>query len=159
MTTLPQFVAKLEAAQAGLSQAATVGVVSAARYAGRSVEAIMPNRLSGVGKRGARLGTRVYPPRRGAASVDALLRVTGPAQLIERDTAAHDIPRQRTAGGRRRRAANKVLAFPDGGFRRGPVHHPGTSGQHPFARGVTAALPAVGRIMDEPYAAVLRSIF
>lgn len=124
-----------------------------------SIAAVAPSgRLRGVGKwnggnrPGARIG--VTTKFRGSAQVaKAFVQATGPIQLIEKDTAAHDIPRTtgsrslRTPTGRlsKRRestgvalSGRKILNI--GGVPvMGPVHHPGTKGKHPFERGVNAA--------------------
>lgn len=102
-------------------------------------------RLSGVGKRGARVGVRTT-----FDGPSAIIQATGPMQLIERDTSAHSIPRvvgsrrTRTAAGKlsHKRETNgrnlngqKVLFF-GGRFVTGPIQHPGTKGKHPFERGI-----------------------
>lgn len=87
------------------------------------------NRLSGVGRKGAKLN--VGFDLKGST---ALVRARGPLHLIESDNKAHVIvPRRRR--GRRALAGN--------GF--GPVasvNHPGTSGKHPWAKGLATGIPA-----------------
>lgn len=96
------------------------------------------SRLSGVGRRGARVGAR-YDVK-GVTNPTALIRATGPFQLIEHDTSAHPIrPRRRRRGGR--------LRLADGSFRAG-VRHPGTRAKRPFARGVTRAQSEPGKALD-----------
>ena len=97
------------------------------------------SRLSGVGRRGVRVGARFDV--RGKVNPTALIRATGPLQLIERDTKAHDIgPRRKYARGSRK----KKPAIKFGGRYAPGVRHPGTRGRAPFARGVerTRDLPA-----------------
>lgn len=92
------------------------------------------NRLSGVGRRGAKVG--VGYDMKGSANPTALVRARGPLHLIESNTAAHPI--------RPRKRGKRVLANQASGF--GPVasvaNHPGTTGKHPFAKGVDRGLPA-----------------
>lgn len=109
-------------------------------------------RLRGVGKRGARVGVK-YDVQSSGERPTAFVQATGPLQLIERDTAEHQIPR--VAGSRRLRTAAgrlshkregtgrnlngaKVLKI-QGEYRTGPITHPGTKGKHPFERGVAKA--------------------
>lgn len=102
--------------------------------------------LSGVGKRGAKVGAKTEPLRVGSAIVKA----TGPYQLIERDTAGHREPR---AG----RAKRRVLLIPGVGYRRS-VHHPGTKGKHPFEKAIGAYGPQVPKVFQtEVHSAMARS--
>ena len=92
--------------------------------------------MSGVGRRGAKLGVRYDM----TGDSEALLRATGPWQFIERDTkpSGRNRPRAHQAGRRRRRGGPRALAAP--GF--GPVaaaRNPGTTGKHPFEKGVKKA--------------------
>ena len=64
-----------------------------------------------------------------------IVKVTGPAHLIEFDTSAHRIAPKRRRGRRGRGA----LAVPGIGFR-AYVNHPGTTGKHPFEKGAKAAV-------------------
>lgn len=84
-------------------------------------------KLSGVGKSGVKLGVR-YDVK-GRTNATALLKATGPWQLIERDTKPHTIrPRSR-----RRKAGKKALAI--NGEVRASAQHPGTRGKEPWAKG------------------------
>lgn len=88
-------------------------------------------RLSGVGKRGAKIGARydfVGPNT-------AIVRATGPFHLLERDTKAHRIPKVRGT-----RARKRVVVIPGVGVRAW-ANHPGSKGKHPWAKGVAAAIP------------------
>lgn len=99
---------------------------------------VQSGKLRGVGKRGARIGVRyrLYPNR-------AYVFMYGPAQLLERDTSAHRIPREfrgraNRAGVRKRNTS--VIVIPGVGVRASAMH-PGTHGKHPFEKGVIAAAP------------------
>lgn len=108
-------------------------------------------KLRGVGKRGSRVGVR-YTIQASTERPSAVVQATGPLQLIERDTKAHNIPktegsrRLRTQAGRlskkreatgrnTSRSARRVLKIGER-YVTGPVRHPGTRGKHPFERGV-----------------------
>lgn len=117
----------------------------------RSVSALMPSRLRGVGKRGAAINVKSIVEG-GGDSAAGRVWVTGPAQLIENDTKAHMIPRQRNRGRRR------VVVIPGVGVR-ASAHHPGTKGKHPWLKGVAAAIPLVERAFAVPADAIMRSIF
>lgn len=125
-------------------------------------------RLRNVGKNGARVGVRL---QRGANSI--VVQATGPLQLIERDTKAHQIPRsvgvrrRRTATGRlshQRESTGRVLSarrplFINGSWVTGPVNHPGTQGKYPFERGALAAEPAALTAARTIFARSLASVF
>lgn len=115
----------------GVGKGALLITTSVRRELGR----VMPSgRLSGVGKRGARVSVGFDAPRSLSAPV-ALVRMKGPAHLIESDTSPRTIrPRRRSRGGPARRA----LAIPGVGLR-ASVQHPGTRGKHPWRRGVQAS--------------------
>jgi hypothetical protein len=87
-------------------------------------------RLRGVGRKGARVGVTYT-----IAEKTALVRATGPFQLIERDTRAHRIPKERGS-----RARKRVVVIPGVGVR-AFAEHPGTKGKHPWEKGVLAAVP------------------
>lgn len=87
-------------------------------------------KLRGVGKKGAKVGVRYD-----ILGDKALVRATGPFQLIERDTKAHRIPKVRGA-----RARKRIVVIPGVGVRAW-ANHPGTKGKHPWAKGVAAAIP------------------
>ena len=81
-------------------------------------------RISGVGRRGARVGARF--DIKGTQNPTAMIRAIGPLHLLERDTQPHLIkPRSRRGA--------KALAIGDGFA--ASVEHPGTRGKHPFQRG------------------------
>lgn len=116
-------------------------------------------RLSGVGKRGAKLG--VGYDIKGTNNPTALLQARGPWQLVERDVQPHIVGakslgtrasiRKRAGGGRgafaglKPRAGAKALAF--GGLYRATARHPGTRGKQPWQRGIDAGYdPALRRL-------------
>lgn len=116
----------------------------------RQLDVAAPTRRLNVGKKGARIGVRTKKP--GPDSV--LVAMFGPAQLIERDTEAHRIPRT-TGKGRKRRGDKQPLYLPGIGFK-AKVNHPGTRGKRPWARGLNRALPQVKVAAATEYAATLR---
>lgn len=126
----------------------------ATRVAGEAASGIIragsPSRLRGVGKKGARLGVSVSVTGSGTHTL-GYVRATGPWQLIEHDTKAHDIPRSN-------RRKKKVLRLADGTFYT-RVRHPGTRGQHPFAKGAEVAKPLIPRFYRDGENAALARIF
>lgn len=118
-------------------------------------------RLSGVGRRGARVSARY--DIRGTTNPTALIRAIGPIQLIERRISPHAIlPRasfvtrggvrvrqgRRSAKGRRYSGGKTALAF-GGNFYAG-VMHPGVNrSSGPFSRGAEKA----ARITPQIFAA------
>lgn len=98
-------------------------------------------RLSGVGPRGARVGTRFNFIGNG----DALVKATGPLHLVENPSKPHAIP-----GARRRRGPRRPLATPYGP--RWSVNHPGVRDpKQPWKKGSRAARLAVRKTMDRRY--------
>lgn len=97
-----------------------------------------PNLKLNVGKRGKKIGVSYDA---GTTTGTAVIRATGPVQLIESATKPHRIPRD-TARGRRR-----VVVIPGVGVR-ASANHPGTRGKHPWAKGVAVAIPLVPKIVD-----------
>lgn len=108
-------------------------------------------RLSGVGrtKRGAYLGVR-YNVGNYSGEAKSLIYVTGPFQLIERDTKAGVRPIRRRRLGRKRAGREYGVTM---GY-----YHPGTKGKHPFAHGVDAATPAVTRLLQSKSTLLLRRV-
>jgi hypothetical protein len=105
-------------------------------------------KLSGVGKKGARIGVR-YNLGTFGGEAKSLLFVTGPFHLLERDTKAGPRPHKR----RRGRGKKRFIGPIQSGF------HPGTQGKHPFAKGVTAAEPLIARLLQTRSALAIRRIF
>ena len=99
------------------------------------VAGVKDGKLRGVGKKGAKIGVSFNL----TSSSSALVKATGPFPLIESDTKAHRIPRERGKRGRKRYAVIPgvgVRAFAD---------HPGTKGKHPWRKGVIAAKPGAAK--------------
>jgi len=110
-------------------------------------------RLSGVGKRGAKLGVRFD-----LKDTEAVVRATGPWQLIERDTKSAGIIRPKSRRrGRRRAGGAKALA--GGGFGPyGAVRDKGTTGKKPFEKGAKRSRRPVAKQMRGAFSkAVARS--
>ncbi len=106
-------------------------------------------RLSGVGKRGARIGARYD---RGKSTSTAIVRALGPVQLVESNTKPHRVPKKRTRGRRR------VVVIPGVGVR-ASANHPGTRGKHPWARAMDRAIPKVPAVMSAETSKTLRGHF
>lgn len=84
-------------------------------------------RLSGVGRRGARVGSR-FDMRQGRVEVKA----TGPLHFVAHPMSPHRIPRERTRGRRR------YAVIPGVGVR-SSVQHPGTKGKDTWRKGTRRA--------------------
>ena len=97
------------------------------------------SRLSGVGRRGARVGAG-YDVK-GNVNPTALITARGPLHLVERKTNPHTIAP-------RRRGRRKALALADGGFA-AYANHPGTPAKRPFEKGYLRTRDQTGRIFDE----------
>jgi hypothetical protein len=147
-----QYAAKLRLAEHAATEAGKKGTESAALLTKRIVQANSPARLRGVGKAGRRLGVRYNMHEAGDVS-QALVFVTGPYQLIERDTKPHRIPRQRG-----RRARQRYAVIPGVGVR-ASANHPGTKGKHTFEKSVAEAYRFIGAAYMAQLEARLRSIF
>jgi hypothetical protein len=93
------------------------------------------NRLSGVGRRGARVGAR-YDVNTGP-NPSALISAKGPLHLLEHPTRPHNIAPKR----------KKALRFANGVVR-GSADHPGTQPSRPFERGYLATRGETGVIFD-----------
>lgn len=132
-------------------------------------------RLSGVGKKGSKLGVR-YNVRGYYGNISAIVSATGALHLIERDTKAHEIPRgsssrrARTTSGRlsvKRVATGRSLSQGvrlknpqwQSGWATGPFEHPGTKGKAPFEIGVRTAEPIVRGVMRRAHTSSLAATF
>lgn len=159
-----QFLGKLEAYTA-LVETSDLEAVKLAAVASKStINTFLARdtkghmRLSGVGKRGAAIGT-VYALVEGV-NPTAILTPYGPEWLLEDDTKAHEIVPKRlqlTAKGNRRRTGSNALHF-DGRFA-SHVESPGTTGKHPFAAGSEAAIPVASQAFRQVHEAALRKVF
>lgn len=139
---------KLANAGSAMDGAARDGVFKAALLVKTSVQQELGGvkRLRGVGKRGANIGVRFDIKGKNAT---ALVRMTGPAQLLERSTRPHEIrPR------RKKRAINIGGVGP-----RAYAHHPGTKGKHPWAKGLVRAVPKVPDVVMTEQVRSLRRYF
>lgn len=112
----------------------------------------MPSGRLNVGKNGQRVGVRydLTPVTK--------VYMTGPAQLIERDTKPHRIPREHVGRARKdgsRRRNTKVVVIPGVGVRAW-ANHPGTKGKHPWRNGIAAGLPLVDKVAGKVMSDTLR---
>lgn len=139
-----------------------------------AVKGRAPARLSGRGKRGAKLDVR-YNVGNYGGEAKSLVFATGPFHLIERDTKPHRIPALKGQKTRQNRAvrATKGRTFGPafGGVKTGgkpivfgdkvrnQVWHPGTKGQHPWEHGVTAAQSVIRKVFESKGELVLRRVF
>lgn len=104
-------------------------------------------RMSGVGRRGARVAVRVRVTGDGVGTVEAV----GPVHLLERPTKPHMIPRQST-----RRRRRRVVVIPGVGPRAW-ARHPGTPGMRTWSRGQREAQPVIAAEMRRRTSRVLRA--
>lgn len=150
-----ELAAKFTKLQAGLAGAQREGVRAGALLVTNSVRrelrsAAPSGRLSGVGRRGAKVSVGFDAPKSLTNPV-ALVRMRGPAHLIENPTKPHVItPRRGRRGGKR------AVVTPAGP--RARVQHPGTKGKQPWAKGVRASEHLVLRaIKRETEAAMFKA--
>lgn len=150
MSTPTQFAVKMRRVADDVKRADDQITVRAALTVKRSVQGHLavaaPRGRLNVGKRGQRVGVR-YDLRK---PTEAVVRMTGPAHILERDTKAHRIPRESRGRGRGRTRNVKRLSIPGIGVRMS-AQHPGTKGKHPWEKGVTAALPKLGDVAAAHY--------
>lgn len=139
---------KLRKAGGAIDGAAKDGVFKASMLVKTSVLAELHGvtRLRGVGKRGAKIsvGFRVG----GVTNPSSLVRMRGPAHLIEGDTKAHKIEPK---------GKKRAILTPAGP--RASANHPGTRGKHPWEKGVKRALPNIPKVMMDEQVASLRRFF
>lgn len=93
------------------------------------------NRLSGVGRKGARVGAKY--DIHGTANPTATIRATGPLHLIEHPTSAHIITPK----------YQKALKLRSGDFAASAMH-PGTRAKRPFEKGYLKTRDETGAIFD-----------
>lgn len=122
-------------------------------------------RLSNVGKNGAKLGVR-YDFKSQNGKPAALVRATGPWQIVEGDTVPHVIT-SRYAGGSRLRRGAFGPALPGGrrsviltpwGYRR-YARHPGTKGKHPWRTAITDSTRNLTPETSTPIRDAFREVF
>lgn len=112
--------------------------------------------LRGVGKSGAKVGVR-FDVKGGGTRVAGVVRATGPLHILERDMPAHVMPAPggktklyRLAGAGK---GGKGIAVP-------AISHPGSTGKHPFERGVKAGIVpaerAIAKVVTTSIARVLK---
>lgn len=146
--------AKFAQLQAGLAGATRAGVTAGALLVTTSVRAQLrraapSGRLKGVGRSGARISVGFDAPRSDVRP-GALIRMRGPAHLIERDTKPHEItPRRRGV---------KALSTSHGP-KATVKRHPGTTGKHPFEKGVAAVAPKVPDVVRAETFKAVRKAF
>lgn len=151
MTSTPaQFAVKMNRAAEAVRTADRRITTQAAMIVKKSAQAQLaiaaPRGRLNVGKKGQKVGVR-YDLR---SDTEAVVRMTGPAHLLERDTKPHQIPREFKGRGRSRTRNIKKLSIPGVGVRMSATH-PGTKGKHPWEKGVAAGLSAVERAAGKFY--------
>lgn len=109
------------------------------------------SRISNMGRRGAKVGAR-YDVRQGK-NPSAIVKATGPLQIIERDTKPHRVPRERKS----KRGKKRLVLTPWGP--RAFINHPGTKGKHPFEKAVAEKAPKVPKVFQEKVAGAMRKQF
>lgn len=112
-------------------------------------------RLSGVGKRGARVG--VGYDVKGDRNATALIRARGPFHLVERDVKPHDIKLRRDTG--KRRSGPRALRMKNLGFARSAKNAGGSKGRRPFERGTKAGEPKARLAFEREQAKALARVF
>lgn len=181
-----ELASKLRSAGDAMPNAARAGVLGMVKTVKASVKgqltaAGVGSRLSGVGTKGARIGVR-DDGIKGTVNPTAVVRMYGPAHLIENPTKAHSLGRRTgfvykrqlndSANARSkfkrvktdqtfdRAGKGKYVKFPDGSVRlAASVIHPGTKGKQPWAKGVNAAKPLLGRVFQVEVEKSLRRTF
>lgn len=143
---------KLERLAGDLADLDLAVVKEASQLTKESVLKYAPSRMSGVGKKGAKIGVRYNVGNFGGVAQSRVF-ATGPFHLIERNTRAHRIPKDRGKRGRRRYAV-----IPSVGVRAWAMH-PGTKGKHPWEKGVNAAEPRVRALLEKKTALAIRRVF
>lgn len=101
-------------------------------------------RLSGVGKRGARIGARFDTERDSVT-----FKATGPVHFLAHPMSPHRIPKERKRGRRR------VVVIPGVGVRAW-AHHPGTRGKDSWNRAFPEARRKVSKVMLDEYGNIIR---
>ncbi len=153
--TIKDVPARMAKVAAAVTKGNRATVEAAALKTKTTIASGAPDRLRNVGKKGAKLGVR-YTIRGEGSNVSALVKATGPWPLIEENIPAHLIgPKKKKRGARSGRGGGVVV---NGGVFR-LVHHPGTKGKHPWAKGVTKAEPVVAKEMSKRTANIAAAAF
>ncbi|MEO6570323.1 MAG: hypothetical protein ABIO83_02135 [Ilumatobacteraceae bacterium] len=105
-------------------------------------------RLSGVGKRGAKVGARF--DFRGDGQV--VVKATGPLHFVANPMSPHRIPKLRTSGRRR------FIVIPGVGVRANAMH-PGTRGKNTWVDGRRQAEPKITKVMQSETANIVKRGF
>lgn len=105
------------------------------------------SRLSGVGKRGAKVGARFD-----VVGQQTHVYATGPLQFVAHPMSPHRIPKVRKRGRKR------VAVIPGVGVRAHAMH-PGTKGKDTWRRGVKAARPKVTKVAEGEWSRIIRRAF
>ena len=108
------------------------------------------NRLSGVGKNGAKIGVRYTVG--GYQNPVGIIQYTGPAHLANSGTRPHKIEprsRQTTAKGNRRRGSAKALSPAGNPWAAASADHPGTKGKKFFEKAEPIVVAQSKRIIEQ----------
>lgn len=107
------------------------------------------SRLSGVGRKGAKVGAGYKV----LSANKAIIQARGPLHLVERTNKDHAVvPKARRVA----RGGRVAMRMPDGRFRRGPIHVRGSKGKQPFEKGTRAGIPAAAQEIRQAFSAALR---
>ena len=106
-------------------------------------------RLSGVGKRGAKVGVRYDL----AGSDRVTVKATGPLHFVAHPMGAHQIPKKRG-----KRARRRYAVIPGVGVRAW-ARHPGTSGKDTWNRGAKRARPKMTKAIDQKTSKIIKRGF
>lgn len=148
-----------------ITRANRVGVEKAC-LAGKNVmlatmtAALGGNRLSGVGKKGAKVGVRYHV--RGYMNPVGIIQYTGPAHLANSGTRPHQIlprSRQTTAKGNRRRGSAKALSPAGNPWAAASADHPGTKGKKFFEKAEPIVVAQSKRIITQEVRSHLAGTF
>lgn len=148
-----QLAEKMAVAAVEVGEIPAIATKAAGEAAAALIRAVAPARLRNVGKKGAALNVVVTSwSAPGGAKGIVKPHPAGPWSIIEFDTKAHTIPKERKRGRRR------AVRMPDGQVR-STVHHPGTKGKHPFEKGAAAAVPLIPGFYQEATTVALGRVF
>ena len=151
----PDFTHRLKALSTSIEKGRRDTLVAAGVAGKRAHAAVIQrdsggdSRLSGVGKRGAKVGVRF--DIRGERLT---MKATGPLHFVANPMSPHRIPRVRKTN----RAKRRVVVIPGVGVR-AHARHPGTKGKNTWRRGVTSARPKVTKVMRSETANIIKRGF